>query len=78
MTLAQSNRSALLGQMASLADFMYGDGREAFAVLSDRTQSELRIVFTALNDELQDLIAQPDREPLRIHSDEDSSPEDEQ
>lgn len=68
MTLAQSNHSALLGQMASLADFMYGDGREAFAVLPDRTQSELRIVFTALNDELQELIAQSDREFSRICS----------
>ena len=50
--------TALLGQMASLAGFMYCDGREAFAVLPDRTQSELRIVFEALNEELQTLLAE--------------------
>jgi hypothetical protein len=50
--------SALLGQMASLANFMYVDGRSAFAVLPSKTQSELRIVFEALNEELQALLAE--------------------
>jgi phosphomannomutase len=50
--------SALLGQMASLANFMYVDGRAAFAVLPSKTQSELRIVFEALNEELQTLLAE--------------------
>jgi hypothetical protein len=51
-------KSALLGQMAALANFMYVDGREAFEVLADRTRDELRILFNTLNEELQKLIAE--------------------
>ncbi|RAS38300.1 hypothetical protein [Paraburkholderia bryophila] len=50
--------SALLDQMASLADFMYVDGRAAFEVLPLKTKTELRIVFEALNEELQTLLAE--------------------
>ena len=55
-----SEKSALLGQMAALANFMYVDGRDAYKVLPDRAQDELRIAFDALNDELQ-LLMEPDR-----------------
>ena len=54
----QLERSGLLGQMSSLANFMYVDGREAFEVLPDKTQDDLRIVFVALNDELQNLLSE--------------------
>jgi hypothetical protein len=72
---ANDKKSALLGQMAALAGFMYCDGREAFAVLPSRTRDELRILFDALNDELQELIAQTDREFSRDCAVEDSSRE---
>jgi hypothetical protein len=56
--MASDNISALLGQMASLANFMYVDGRDAFAVLPTKTKSELHIVFEALNEELQTALAE--------------------
>ncbi|CAG4908370.1 hypothetical protein [Paraburkholderia saeva] len=62
MTLAQSNRSAMLGQMASVADSIHVEGRDAVNVLPDRTRDELRILFDAPDDELQELIAASDRE----------------
>jgi hypothetical protein len=54
---ANDKKSALLGQMDALANFMHVDGREAFARLSDSAQGELRALFDALNVELQKLIA---------------------
>ncbi len=50
---AQSKLPRLLGQMAALSALMAGDGAEVFALLTDATQSELRVMFEALNDELQ-------------------------
>ncbi|CAN7470620.1 hypothetical protein [Paraburkholderia hospita] len=55
---ANNRKSALLGQMAALANFMHVDGIEAFNDLSDTTRDELQSLFNALNDELQQLIAE--------------------
>jgi hypothetical protein len=72
---ASKAKSALLGQMAALANFMYADGRDAYRVLPDRTRDELRLLFEALNDELQELIAQSHFELSRDCTVEDSSRE---
>lgn len=53
---AQSKLPRLLGQMAALSALIAGDGAEVFALLTDATQSELRIMFAALNDELQAVV----------------------
>jgi hypothetical protein len=47
--------SAVVGQMAALAGFMYCDGREAFARLSATTRADLHVLFDELNTELQQL-----------------------
>ncbi|MFL9907348.1 hypothetical protein [Paraburkholderia sp. RL17-337-BIB-A] len=48
---AKDKKSALLGQMSC----------DAYALLSDGAQAELRMQFNALNDELQELI--PEERP---------------
>jgi len=68
-------KTAVLGQMAALADFMHVGGRDAFALLPNSTQFELRALFDALNNEFQELIAQSDREFSRGRAAEDSSQE---
>lgn len=68
-------KSALLGQMASLADFMHVAGRDAYDVLPEHTKAELHVLFDAINDELQDLIAKSNRDYPRSHVAKDSSME---
>ena len=53
----QSNFSRIAGQMSALSDLMHGDGTDAFTLLSDGAQAEVRILFEALNDELQAEVA---------------------
>ena len=44
--------------MAALADFMYCDGREAFALLPVTTRVDLQMFFDTLSNELQQLTAE--------------------
>lgn len=47
--------AALIAQLSSLANFMFADGREAFDLLTDDSKRNLRVMFDALTDELQEL-----------------------
>lgn len=53
----QSDFSRIADQMSALTDLMYGAGADAFSLLSDKAQAKVRILFAALNDELQGEVA---------------------
>lgn len=50
--VAAKRFSATLRELAALADFMHGDGREAFALLSESAQEELRDLFQVFSADL--------------------------
>ncbi|WP_322073549.1 hypothetical protein [Burkholderia cepacia] len=52
--MAKRNTVArLINQLEALSDLMMGAGADAFVLLTDGAQTEIRILFAALCDELQ-------------------------